>query len=277
MKSKLFLYSTLIFIAVIFLFLSTSYSQETKSLTAKQVMEKVDSRNDGDTSISDMIMILIDKKSKQRVRLLKNYNKDYGKDTKGIIFFLSPADVRNTSYLSWDWDAKDKDDDSWLYLPALRRVKRIASGDKSGSFMGSDFSYYDINGIEIKDWDYAYTSTSEMIDGHDTWVIQGKPNAEKKNEVIKETGYLKTLAWVRKDNFMIVKAKSWVKKGKKIKYFRAKDIRKENNIWTAFEVSMVITRQGKKEHSSVIRIQKIIYNSGIEDRMFTTQRMERGL
>jgi len=267
----------LLITAVVVLFSNISYSKDNKDFTAKQVMEKVDSRYDGDTSISDMTMILIDRNSKQRVRALKNYNKDYGANTKGIIFFLSPADVRNTSYLSWDWDQEDKEDDSWLYLPALRKVKRIASDDSSGTFMGSDFSYYDINGMEIETWDFKFVKNTETVDGHDTWVIEGKPKVDKKKKVIKESGYLKSMAWVRKDNFMIVKAKYWVKKGKKIKYFRAKDIRKENNIWTAFEMAMVTTRQGKKEHSSVIRIDKIIYNSVIEDSMFLTQRMERGI
>lgn len=264
-------------IIALFFYGTLSFATDGKDFTATQVMKKVDSRYDGDTSISDMTMILIDKNGKQRLRALKSYNKDYGPDSKGIIFFLNPADVRHTSYLSWDWELESKEDDSWLYLPALRKVKRIASDDSAGSFMGSDFSYYDINGMEVEDWDYKYLKVEDVIDGQNTWVIEGRPKTERKNKVIKESGYLKTVVWVRKDNFIIVKAKYWVKKGKKIKYFRAKDVRLKSNIWTAFEMTMVTSKQGKKEHSSVIRINDITYNNKIDGTMFTTQRMERGL
>ena len=246
-------------------------------LTARRVMEKVDGRNDGDTAVSDMTMILIDKTDSRRRRQLKTYRKDEGKDTKSVIFFLSPADVRNTAYLSHDWDQADKQDDSWLYLPALRKVKRIAGTDESSAFMGSDFSYADINGLEIADWDYTFIKNEESLGGQAVWIIQGIPAAAKRQAVVKETGYLKVRMWVRKDNFMIVKGKYWVKKGKKIKYFRAGEIRQEGGIWTAFEMQMGTTRKGKKEHASVIKTREIVYNTDISDGMFSTQRMERGL
>ena len=103
-------------------------------------MEKVNARDVGERSISEMEMILIDKKGNKRVRKLKTYGLEQGKDSKSLMFFISPADVKNTGFLTYDYDESGKDDDQWLYLPALRKTKRIASGDKSGSFMGSDLN-----------------------------------------------------------------------------------------------------------------------------------------
>ena len=68
------------------------------------------------------------------------------------MFFLSPADVKDTGFLTYDYDEEGRDDDQWLYLPALKKTKRIASGDKSGSFMGSDFTYADMTDRLIPYW-----------------------------------------------------------------------------------------------------------------------------
>jgi hypothetical protein len=111
---------------------------------ARAIMEKLDARDDGKTIEQDMLMVLIDKNGKKRVRDMKSYGKDFGVDEYQIMFFKSPSDVKNTAFLTYDYDDASKDDDQWLYLPALKKVKRIPSADKSGSFMGSDFSYYDM-------------------------------------------------------------------------------------------------------------------------------------
>lgn len=248
------------------------------SQTAREIMEKVDALDNGDTAISESVMILIDKKQQQRTRQLKSYRKNYGEDSKSVLFFITPADVRNTAFLTFDWDDESRDDDSWLYLPALRKPKRIASNDKSGSFMGSDFTYSDLNGVQIEDWDYTFAEPKEaIVDGFNTWVIKGTPKETKKNEVIKRTGYLQTKSWIRKDIFMAVKAKFWVKKGKKIKYLKVKNISQVDGIWTAHEVQMTTTKRKRIEHSSIFRTVRITYNVDLKDDMFTIARMERGL
>jgi hypothetical protein len=246
-------------------------------INAAQVIKEWDTREDGDTVTSDTLMVLINKANNKRVRNIKNIRKDFGPDSKGIIFFTSPADVRNTAYMSFDWDDPSKEDDSWLYLPALQKVKRVAAGDKSGSFMGSDFTYSDINGMEIENWDYTFARENAMFEDHEVWIIKGLPKPSAKKKVLEETGYLKSLMWIRKDNFMLVKGKYWVKEGKKIKFFKAEDIKKVDNIWTAHTLTMVTTVKGKVEHSSVLKFSNVAYNVPVDDDAFTTRMMERGL
>ena len=246
-------------------------------LTAKEVMQKADDRDTGKSSIAESLMILIDKRGNQRIRHTKLFSKEYGKDTKSVSYFLSPADVKNTAFLSYDWDDESKEDDSWLYLPALRKVKRIASSNKSGSFMGSDFSYADIEGVNIEDYVYKFVKKSEMVDGQDTWVIESKPKNDRKKAIIKKTGYLKAQLWIRKDIFMMIKGKFWVKKGKKIKFLTASDIEKIDGIWTAKKLQMVTTKKGRKLHATVLQQKSVSYNQDVKDDMFTTQRIQRGL
>lgn len=244
---------------------------------AREVVRRMDTRPDGDTLTSDTLMVLVNQRNQQRVRNIKNIRKDYGQDSKGMVFFLSPADVRNTAYMSFDWDDPEKEDDSWLYLPALQKVKRIASSDKSGSFMGSDFTYSDINGLEIEDWEYSFVKEDADLDGYSVWVIQGLPKEQRKEKALEETGYLKTMMWIRKDNYMVVKGKYWVRQGRKIKYFKAEKIEKVDDIWTARKLTMITTAKGKVEHTSVLQFSNIQYNLDIDDSTFTTRRMERGL
>ena len=130
MKRRLFL--------TILLIVSFSVSS-VYALTGREIAQRVHDRDDGKTLSQDMTMILIDKNGKKRVRKIKTFSKDFGKDTYRIMFFLSPADVKDTAFLTYDYDDPNKDDDQWLYLPALKKVKRIPTSDKSSSFMGSDF------------------------------------------------------------------------------------------------------------------------------------------
>ena len=257
--------------------LSTVLSATAEELTAYQIMKKVDERYDGDTSTANSSMILIDARDRQRVRDLKIYTKDYGDNSKGISFFESPADIKGTAYLNYDWDEEGKEDDSWLYLPALQKVKRIAAGDKSDPFLGSDFSYADINGLELDWYHYSIINASDPVDGADCWVIEVVPKAEFKDKAEETTGYEKSQTWIRKDNFISVRGKIWVKRGNKVKYYSASDIRQIDGIWTAMKLQMITTKNDKREHASIIQYHDITYNEPLSDEMFSTEAMQRGI
>jgi outer membrane lipoprotein-sorting protein len=275
-KDKLFCLPSLI-VAVFFVISFLPVDGFSENMTPLEIMKRVDMRDDGETSISEMTMILIDKRGNQRVRQMKGFRKDFGEDVKNISFFLTPADVRNVAFLSFDWDDENKEDDNWLFLPAVGKPKRISAGNKKDSFMGSDFTYADMNGLEVSEWNYKFLKEQDVVEGKDCWVIEAVPKKSARQKVIEETGYLKSVSWVRKDNFMVVRGKMYVKKGRKIKYFTATGIEKIQDIWTAKKLTMVTTKAKKKEHSTVLMFKNMIYNKGVEDGMFTVQRMERGL
>jgi hypothetical protein len=239
---------------------------------ARAIMEKVDAREDGKSIEQDMLMILIDKNGNKRTRDIKSYGKDMGEDEYSIMFFKSPADVKNTAFLTYDYDVSSKDDDQWLYLPALKKVKRIPSSDKSGSFMGSDFSYFDLTDRNLDEYDFKLMKDTK-VRGHDAWVIESTPRSKK---VMKESGYTKSLAIIRKDNYVVVRALNFMKNGKR-KYMDITKMHQEQGIWVADEITMATKKQKKTLHKTVLKFNNIQLNKPLSDGMFTTRRLEKGL
>ena len=240
---------------------------------ARAIMEKVNARDDGKTQVSDLEMTLIDKNGSQRVRALRSLRLEAGDQTKSIMFFLSPADVKGTGFLTYDYAQSGKDDDQWLFLPALRKTKRIAAGDKSGSFMGSDFNYSDMVEPDLEDFDYKLIKETE-VDGQAVWQIEATPRSK---EIAEETGYDKGMAWIRKDNLMMVRAVRWVHKSNRRKYFQLKGLKQIEGVWVATEMQMV-SREGKKTmHATVLKFSEISINKPLDEEQFTIRSLERGL
>jgi hypothetical protein len=254
-----------------------STSLNAQELSAYEVMMKSDNRYNGDSSVGQYTMVLIDRRERQRVRNLRIYSKDFGEDNKALSLFETPADIRGTAYLNFDWENQNRDDDSWLYLPALQRVKRIASSDTSDSFLGSDFTYADINGYELDWYNYSFVNESESLDGFEVWVVEATPKAQFKDKVEDATGYSKMKSWIRKDNFVQVRGQVWELKGNRIKYFNSTEIELIDDIWTAKRLQVITTRNGRQEHASVLQINSIDYNVEVDDSSFTTEYMQRGL
>lgn len=253
------------------------YASGAENLTAEQVIQEVDARYDGDSIVADYTLVLRDRRDRERSRTLTMYSKDFGADTKSLSQFDSPADIRGTSYLNFDWDNENTDDDSWLYLPSLQRVKRLASGDTADSFLGSDFTYADINGYEIAWYDYSFVNESDIIEGQDTWVIDIVPKPEFQDKAEDATGYSRLRTWIRKDNFVQIRAQAWVLRGNRIKYFNAEEIEEIDGIWTVGRLQAVTTRNERLEHASVLQINDVTYNVELDDDMFTPEYMQRGL
>ena len=242
------------------------------AITAQEIAQKVHDRDEGDNLTSQMKMILIDKNAHKRVRTLKTYAKDKGEDTLKLMFFLTPADVQNTGFLTYDYEDSSKDDDQWLYLPELRKVKRIASSDKSSSFMGSDFTYSDMTSKNVEDYTYKIMK-EPTIKGHKTWQMLVTPKTDK---TIDETGYTKSIVFIRQDNFVIVQALNYIKIGKKLKYMMVTGLEKIDGIWTTTKIQMV-TKKGKKTlHKTVLEFSNIKYNQDLKESFFTTRTLEAG-
>jgi len=243
------------------------------SLSVDEIVNKVDTRDEGDNGVGTMKMILIDKHKSKRVRDMKKYSKDFGEDIYSAIFFLSPSDVKNTAFLTYDYDDGAKDDDQWLYLPALKKTKRIASSDKSASFMGSDFTYSDMTSRTIEDYDYKLVKESK-VGAHKVWVIESKP---KKQITIDETGYTKSYMFVRQDNFVVIRALHFMTDNGKKKYMDVKKLEKIDGIWVATEIVMK-TKKGKQTlHTTILKFNDVKFNQDLSDNFFTVRQIEKGI
>ncbi|WP_455755552.1 outer membrane lipoprotein-sorting protein [Sulfurimonas sp.] len=243
------------------------------ALTGQEIAQKAHDVNDGDNQTSSMKMILIDKNKKKRVRELKRFAKDKGEDELKIMFFISPADVKNTGFLTYDYDDSNKDDDQWLYLPELQKVKRIASNDKSSSFMGSDFTYSDMTSKNVEDYTYKVMKEA-LVNGYKTWQMLVTPKSKK---TIDETGYTKSILFIRQDNFIVVQGLHYIKAGKKLKYMKITGLELIDDIWTTTKIQMT-TKKGKKTlHKTVIEFSDIKYNQDLDESYFSTRTLEKGL
>jgi outer membrane lipoprotein-sorting protein len=240
--------------------------------TAREIMEKVDARDDGDNSTATLEMILIDKRGDKRVRQVTTFTRDEGRDMQRIMFFLAPADVRGTGFLTYDYYSGEKDDDQWLYLPELRKTKRIASSDKSGSFMGTDFSYADMTRRVLDEWTYKILKEDE-VRGNKVWLIEALP---RDKTVRDRYGYDKSVVFIRQDIFMAVRAVHWVRDGAKLKYLDMKQIEQIDGIWMGTELDMKITKGGETLHRTVMRFSDVKFNQAIDEGLFTVRRLEKG-
>ncbi len=267
---KLLFSITLMFIAFSLVLPSSLSADDQK---ARDIMQKAEDRDDGDHRTSDMQMILIDKKGNKREKYFKVFSKDYGEDTKQIMFIEKPSNIRNTGFLTFDYDSPDKDDDQWLYLPALGKPKRIASTDKDGSFMGSDLNYSDMSSRELSDYNYKLLKET-TLKGAKVWIIESIPKTKK---VIDETGYKKLIMAVRQDNYVITRIKSWTKDGGYVKLIDFNKVELIDNVWVPLEI-LVKKKLGKKiKHKTHIKISNVKFNQNLSDDLFTLRRIKKGL
>ena len=234
----------------VFLVTTPAMAVSPDSTDANAIMDGVFDRETGDRLSSKMVMVIEDKSGRKRERALNVRSLNFQEGTRSLMKFSAPADVKNTGLLSIDYDDGAKDDDQWLYLPSLRKSTRIASTQKSGSFMGTDFSYADMTKADPKDYDYKIIKQSVAVSGRDCWLLEARPKTEK---AARETGYLKTNIWVDKERMIVLQTKAWVKAGKRLKYLKFEDIRMIDGIWVIHKLSAQ-TRKGKGIESTTVMI-----------------------
>ena len=253
---------------------TTMFPEKVFALNGREIMEKVNARDTGDRSITEMEMILIDKKGNKRVRKLKTFGLEKGKYSLSLMFFLSPADVRNTGFLTFDYDESGKDDDQWLFLPALRKTKRIAAGDKSGSFMGSDLNYSDMTSPDLNLYEYTLMKETE-VKGQKVWQIKAVPKTKAEAE---KSGYSKSVVFIRQDNYVMIRGVRWVHKKKRNKYLDVRKLEKIDGIWVSTELH-VTTKSGKKTlHKTILKQKNVHFNQDeVNEDLFSIRRLEKGL
>jgi len=252
-------------IVAIFLAAATSiFAQE--EITGLKVIENVYKRPTGKDTQADLTMTLINSRGDKRVRKIKQFSKDFGKMEKNIMFFTSPADVRNTSFMNWSYDKAGKDDDQWIYLPALKKVKRISSDSKSDYFMGSDFTYDDL-GDQHPSEDSHKLLKEENVQGEDCYVVESIPKEE-------EYMYSRTVTWIIKDKWIGLKKDFFDEDGELLKILTVKKYEKFSGYWTILQTEM---HNVQKDHTTKMELKNVIIDSGIPDNKFTERMMKRGL
>ena len=219
----------------------------------------------GDTK-AELVMILRNKRRQESTRELEMWILEVeGGGDKSLTIFHSPRDVRGTALLTYSHGTKP--DDQWLYLPALRRVKRIASNNKSGSFMGSEFAYEDLASHEVEKYTYRHVE-DERINAIDCFVIERYP-------VDRRSGYTKQRVWIDREEYRAQRIDYYDRKGQLLKTYSPTGYRKYvGKYWRPDRMHMVNHQTGK---STELIWSNYQFKAGLEEDDFTRTRLTQVL
>jgi hypothetical protein len=193
-------------------------------------------------------------------RTLEKESEEVGDKT--LVIFDSPRDVRGTALLSHAQILEP--DDQWLFLPALKRVKRISSANKSGPFVGSEFAFEDFTTTELGKFTYKFLREEEVADVNMD-VVERIPQ-------YKNSGYTKQITWIDQDVFQGRKLEFYDRKGDLLKTLMLKDYRKYGGVWRAQTLSMVNHQNGK---STDLVYGDYEFKTGLAERDFVKGVLER--
>lgn len=213
---------------------------------------------------ANMIMVLRNKQGEESIRDMRSRALEVENDgDKSLTIFDRPEDVKGTALLTYSH--KTGDDDQWLYLPALKRVKRIASNNKSGPFMGSEFAYEDIASQEVEKYTYKYLR-NEAVDGEDMYVIERYP-------VDKKSGYTRQVVWMDAAEYRIRQVEYYDRKASLLKTLTINGYhRYVDRFWRADEMFMVNHQTGKSTRLTWSDYQ---FGTGLTDRDFDQNALKR--
>jgi outer membrane lipoprotein-sorting protein len=253
---------------LIALIMATGFTSQlvAQELTAREIVDKVYNLPTGDDQTSDLTMTLINKSGKQRIRKIKQFTKELGDVEKSIMFFQSPADVKNTSFMSWTYDDESKSDDQWIYLPALKKTKRISSDSKSDFFMGSDFTYDDLGDRKLDDDTHELLDV-ETIDGVDYYLVESTPKDE-------DYMYSKTKTWIRKDHFIGLKKEFYDEDEELLKILKIKKFEEISGFLVITNSEM---ENVQKNHRTTMELSDVEINTNIPASKFSERMMTRGM
>ncbi len=250
-------------IAVLFGCAATLVAEE---MTGRQIMEKQEDLQKVDSEYGEELMLIKDMKSgSQEKREARRYAKDTPEGLGRSMFaFLSPADIAGTAVLTWE---QESDDDQWLYMPATKKMQRIASGSKKNYFMGTDFTYEDMEPEDVENFNYTVLRTETLsVDGKDCpcWVIESVPaNAEKK----KKSGYAKRLMWIDQDRYVTLKAEFFDRRRRLIKTQTIFEI--SNVTGTVWRAKKTLMDNTSKSSQTLTMVTTRKVNNPMDDEVFT--------
>lgn len=255
-----------IWMIIISLLLFTVQAQaeppEQRGLTIAREVKK---RSTGFTNYTaNSTMILRNRQDREHQRTMRSRVLEMPDDgDKSMTIFDSPGDVRGTALLTFTHRVGD--DDQWLYLPALKRVKRITASNKSGSFMGSEFAFEDLGSREVEKYEYKYLK-DEQVNDHTCFLLELMPKDS-------DSGYSRILSWVDTAEYIAHKEEYYDKHGKLLKTLYLSEYQQYLGfLWRAHRLEMVNHQNGK---DTDLLLSGFKFDTGLTDRDFTSTSLKR--
>ncbi len=253
--------------------LTTSAIADDQLPDGDTIVQRINARDEGESVSRDLKMEMTDKRGKTRLRETHGYRKYYGDEKRTIIIYQSPKNVKGTGFLTFDYADAQQDDDQWLYLPAMRKVRRISASDRGDSFLGTDFSYEDIKlETRVSLSDYTRKTIGEdIINDFHCLIVEMTPINE---DVAKELGYGKGEVCVDDTIWIVRRSRLWDTKGNPLKTIYSNDIKQVQGIWT---VHSMLVENHKTEHKTTFTFTNVDYQTPVKDSVFSQGSLKRGL
>jgi hypothetical protein len=265
---------------VLFLVVAGVPSLAQPKLTADEIARRTQDRDTGRDSRSAMRMKLYDRQGRARERAL-TMSALRGRGTPGagpaapagdrlLIRFTYPNDIRGTGFLVWEHP--DQEDERFLYLPSLGRVRRIAGSETQESFVGSDFTYEDIGGREFDEYTYR------IVEENTSWTPPsgGAARPALKLESRRKDAsaeFPRVVSTILKDSFVVVAADIFNRRDEQQKTYIVRRLEQIEGIWTAMDAEM---RNALEKSRTELTIEQADYNVGMKEGDFTRRELERG-
>lgn len=238
--------------------------------TAEEIMKQDFLASKVGDSTQDATFRLFNAQGQERVRETTGETKllPGTTDNRRVVVFNSPADIRGTKTLLVEHSGAD--DDIWIYLPAMKKVRRLVASNKKDSFVGTDFSYGDVIGHKVEDWSHKLVR-EEKFGGFDCWVIESTP---KTPQVADTSGYSKRISWIDKRSYVAVRTDIFDRQGAFLKRLTQQDVQEvdpKNHRWQPMRL---IAENAQTNHKTIIELKNFKANVGVSDAAFTPRALE---
>ena len=263
----------LIMVAIASTFHATPTQAADADAHADRIMQALSARPEGASADRTVRIKLIDRNGGVREQLARALRKNVADGRRMAIFYLAPANIRGTSFLVFDYSAPDVANDQWLYLPALRKVRRIPASDRGDYFLGTDLTFDEIrndNRVTLADWKFHVIGTDE-VDGARCEVVEGAAASE---QVARELGYTRARWCVDERTLIARRIEYWDRSGNLLKTLANREPRLIDSVWSA---SRIEVKNHKTGHSTVLEFESSRFDGKVADALLTQQQMERGL
>ena len=238
---------------------------------ADSLVQRVRDRYDGKDIFSEVALTLVDENGARRERSLLYFQKDFADDEKMLLYFTGPGDVKGVGLNSISYpEASGKTDDQWIYLPAFKQVKRVPGNDKRGSFMGSEFSYYDMEKIKAQDFSQKVLG-EEKVGGEDCVKLE---RTSTSSGTIRKSGYSRTIVWIQREKGIVMKQLFYNEAGFDFKEMKVLSVQNIQNVWTVTEAEMFNKESGRK---SRILFRNVRYDCGVAAKVFQNEIIKEGV
>jgi outer membrane lipoprotein-sorting protein len=240
---------------------------------AEALMTRVRRRYRGETWVITGTVTLLGKDQGRALRRIRTVNRMHGADRQSKIVLQEPARLAGTAFLAFDWSGQ-REDEAWVYLPELGRATRLATGNRSDYFLGSDFTYGDLQELKLEHFDFELVADERPPPGQ--VLVQATPREPIRDMVVERTGYQRIWYWVDTERHVVLKAKFWLKDPGWLKFYTAQDLQQIEGAWFARREQMVLTQHGRVVHTTLMDTERVEVNVRLEDSQFSPQALGRG-